>query len=231
MWVHSVKTDHQGYVVRFKARLVTLVNYQRPGVDFHETIAPVARMLSVRLLVGLAARLGLQVYGGGINAAYLNARLQIQQYLHSIDGYPCEINGHMYVVLKALYVLQQSGREWNSELNQRLGEHGYQQSLTEPCLYYRFKGDTIMYVLVYVDDILVATNNEQCKKELFEELDKVYGIKDQGLLKEYLGIEIEQTTEHIVIRLSKYAQDILEIFFYYSEAHAVGIPMEVNAQF
>uniref|UniRef100_H3H946 Reverse transcriptase Ty1/copia-type domain-containing protein n=1 Tax=Phytophthora ramorum TaxID=164328 RepID=H3H946_PHYRM len=186
MWVYAAKTDHQGFVIRFKARIVALGNYQRPGVDFRETFAPVARMSTFRLLLALAAKL-------------------------------------------ALYGLRQSGREWNSELNQWLGEHGYQQSLTEPCLYYRFDGDTIMYVLVYVDDKLVATNNEQCKKDLFVDLDKAYGIKDQGQLNEYLGIEVEQTAEHIVIRQSKYAREILEKLGY-SEAHAVGNPMEVNTR-
>jgi KUP system potassium uptake protein len=85
-----------------------------------------------------------------------------------------------------------------------------------------------MYVLVYVDDILVATNIERCKILLFEDLDNSYGIKDQGLLTQYLGIEIKQTDEHITIRQSKYARDILHTFGY-EHAHPVGNPMEVNA--
>jgi hypothetical protein len=201
-----VKTDHQGYVIRFKARIVALGNNRRPGVDFRETFAPVARMYSFRLLFAVAAMLKLKVYGGDINTAYLNAWLRIRQYLRSIDGYPCEINGNIYIILKALYGLHQSGKEWNLELNEWIREHGYQQSLTEPCLYYRFDGDTIINVLVYVDDKLVATNNEQCKVELFEELDKTYGINDQRLLKEYLGIEVEQTAAHIQFGQSKYAR-------------------------
>jgi hypothetical protein len=89
------------------------------------------------------------------------------------------------VVLKALYGLRQSGREWNSELNQWLLDRGYLRSMPEPCLYYRFENDTVMLVLIYVDDILVATNDEEGKKELFADLDKAYGIKDQGLLTDY----------------------------------------------
>ncbi|GMF18507.1 unnamed protein product [Phytophthora fragariaefolia] len=46
MWVYALKSDQQGYLVRFKARIVALGNYQRPGIDFHETFAPVARMSS-----------------------------------------------------------------------------------------------------------------------------------------------------------------------------------------
>ncbi|KAE9018981.1 hypothetical protein PR001_g13989 [Phytophthora rubi] len=228
-WVYSTKSDHQGYVIRFKARIVAFGNHQRPGIDFRETFSPVARMSSFRMLVALAAALGLDLYGGDINTAYLNAVLKIRQYLQSIDGFPCEIDGHVYVVLKALYGLRQSGREWNSELNQWLLDRGYLRSLTEPCLYYRFEGNTIMLVLIYVDDILVATNDEESKKALFNDLDKAYGIKDQGLLTDYLGVEVYQTAEQITIRQSKYAREILERFGY-GNAHSVGNPMEVNAR-
>ncbi|KAE9170115.1 hypothetical protein PF005_g27686 [Phytophthora fragariae] len=227
--VYALKSDHEGYVIRFKARIVAFGNHQRPGIDFVETFAPVARMSSFRLMVALAATLHLQLYGGDINTAYLNALLKIRQYLRSIDGFPCEIDGHMYVVVKALYDLRQSGREWNSELNGWLLENGYQRSLTEPCLYYKLDGESIMLVLVYVDDILVATDDEAKKCELFKALDKAYGIKDQGLLTSYLGVEVEQTEEHVTIRQSKYAREILETFGYLN-AHAVGNPMETNVR-
>ncbi|KAG3062130.1 hypothetical protein PI124_g22721 [Phytophthora idaei] len=106
-WVYDIKTDHQGYVIRFKARIVALGNFQRPGTDFRETFSPVARMSSFRMMVALAAELHLKLYGGDINTAYLNALLGIRQYLRSIEGYPCEIDGHMCVVVKALYGLRQ----------------------------------------------------------------------------------------------------------------------------
>ena len=78
------------------------------------------------------------IYGGGINTSYLNALLSINQYLRSISGYPCKVNGHAYVVQKALYGLHQSGYDWKLELNQRFLYHGYQRSRVEPCLSYLF---------------------------------------------------------------------------------------------
>ncbi|OWY99380.1 Integrase, catalytic core protein [Phytophthora megakarya] len=200
MWVYAVKSDYQGYVVRFKARIVALGNYQCPGIDFLETFAPVARMSSFRMLMAIAAELELDVYG---------------------------VPGYIYIVLKALYGLHQSGREWNSEFNQWFINHGYQRSLTEPCLYYRLDGDAIMYVLVYVDDILVATNNEQCKSQVFKELNEAYGLKDQGLLSQYLGVEVKQMKESITLSQGQYAREILEKFGY-ERVHTVGNPMEVN---
>ncbi|KAG3235934.1 hypothetical protein PI124_g19044 [Phytophthora idaei] len=228
-WVYALKSDHEGYVIRFKARIVAFGNYQRPGIDFCETFSPVAQMSSFRMLVALAAALHLKLYGGDINTAYLNAMLAIRQYLRSIDGFPCAVDGHVYMVVKALYGLRQSGREWNSELNQWLLGRGYQRSMTEPCLYYRFDGNTIMLILVYVDDIMVATNEEEGKKNLFDDLDTAYGIKDQGLLTQYLGIEMAQTDDSVTNNQSKYAREILETFGY-SQAHAVGNPMETNVK-
>ncbi|KAG2793043.1 hypothetical protein PC111_g23198 [Phytophthora cactorum] len=77
-----------------------------------------------------------------------------------------------------------------------------------------------MLILVYVDDIMVATNDEE-EKKLFDDLDTAYGIKDQGLLTQYLGIEVAQTDDSVTINQSKYAREILETFGY-SQAHALG---------
>ncbi|KAG2776373.1 hypothetical protein PC129_g6398 [Phytophthora cactorum] len=86
-----------------------------------------------------------------------------------------------------------------------------------------------MLILVYVDDIMVATNEEEGKKILFDDLDTAYGIKDQGLLTQYLGIEVAQTDDSVTINQSKYAHEILETFGY-SQAHAVGNPMETKVK-
>ncbi|KAJ0394049.1 hypothetical protein ATCC90586_009233 [Pythium insidiosum] len=180
MWVYALKKDAHGYIIRFKARLVALGNWQRPGIDFKETFSPVARMSSFRDLVGISVVKGLRLYGGDINTTYLNASLEIQQYIQSIEGFPCNEPGHVYVVKKALYGLRQSGREWNTEINGWLLGRGFVRCATEPCLYFLIEGDMIEYLLVYVDDVVCATNNERFKCTLFADLDQEYGLKDEG---------------------------------------------------
>ena len=66
-------------------------------------------------------------------------------------------------------------------------------------MYYCFHGNTIVYVLVYVDDILIATNNADYKMSLMNDLNDDDVIKDQGLLTQYLGIEVKQTETQITI--------------------------------
>ena len=69
--------------------------------------------------------------------------------------------------------------------------NGYDRCSSEPCLYYRTsKDEEITLVLVYVDDILCATNIEAAKTDLFTKLNVSYGIKDQGVLSEYLGVQV-----------------------------------------
>ncbi|KAG2769267.1 hypothetical protein PC129_g1962 [Phytophthora cactorum] len=93
-----------------------------------------------------------------------------------------------------------------------------------PYLYYRIEDEKIMLVLAYVDDILVSSNDGQREVKLFEDLDVEYGIKDQGLLAQYLGVEVVQTAEYTTIGQTKYSREFLEKFGY-GNAHAVGNPM------
>ncbi|CAH0476958.1 unnamed protein product [Peronospora belbahrii] len=85
-------------------------------------------------------------------------------------------------------------------LNATLGIKQYLESLegyldntiycrTEPCLYYYRRDGEFAIVL---DDILCATENVEFKTSMFQKLDKVYGLKDQGFFNTYLGVEVEQ---------------------------------------
>ncbi|CAI5701243.1 unnamed protein product [Peronospora effusa] len=212
MWVFAVKTDHLGYVVRFKARVVARGDKQRPGIDFKDTFSPVARMATFRMFIAVCIIRDMVIYQGDINTAYLNATLGIKQYLEEVEGYPCEDKGMIYVIDKALYGLRQSGREWNTEVNSWFIDYGFKQCETEPCLYFYDRDGIFAIVLLYVDDILCATKNAEFKQEMFERLDKNYGLKDQGLLNTYLGVQVEQTSDAIKIHQKKYCEEIIERF-------------------
>ncbi|CAH0478159.1 unnamed protein product [Peronospora belbahrii] len=92
MWVLDLKTDHLDNVVRFRARIVARVDKQRPGIDYVETLSPVARMAMFRLFVAVCVQLELPSYQSEINTAYLNETLGIKQYLESLEGYPVAPN-------------------------------------------------------------------------------------------------------------------------------------------
>ena len=96
--------DYEGPVIRFKDRIVDLVNNERPKIDFGDTFDPVARISSFRILLALAAIQGLQLYGGDANTTYLKSWLTGKQYISIIDGYPCKTSSYMYVVHQTLWI-------------------------------------------------------------------------------------------------------------------------------
>lgn len=63
----------------------------------------------------------------------------------------------------------------------------------------KYEEDTIALVLVYVDDVLCATNDSDFKSKMFEDPNTAFGLKDQGELAQYLGVEVQQTGNEIFI--------------------------------
>ncbi|KAG2978458.1 hypothetical protein PC120_g25314 [Phytophthora cactorum] len=160
--------------------------------------------------------------------AYLNARNRALAFVRSIAGFPLK-RGWVYKVNNALYGLHESGREWYDELYGWPSSKGLQRSLTEPCLYYFFDGDTTPLVLVYVDDIICATIKESWKTQLFADLQAKYGIKDLGRLSNYLGVQVDCQPHGVLLHLAKYAKKVLERLGF---ASAIGCrsPMDTTVK-
>lgn len=75
------KYDSDGRVERRKARLVARRFAQRPGIDFHDTFVPVARLGSMRLLLALAIKYDLKVHQLDITTAYLHGTIEEETYM------------------------------------------------------------------------------------------------------------------------------------------------------
>ncbi len=80
-WIYKVKYNVDGSVQRNKARLVAKGYSQQPGVDFHETFAPVARLDTVRALISLAAQNVWLLYQLDVKSAFLNGELKEEVYV------------------------------------------------------------------------------------------------------------------------------------------------------
>src|ERR1700678_4467485 len=86
-WVFRIMQDHNGKIVKHKARLVVKGFSQIPGIDFVETFAPLMRLETFRLLMALATKLGLVIHVVDIVGAYLNGTLQEAIYMEQPPDY------------------------------------------------------------------------------------------------------------------------------------------------
>jgi hypothetical protein len=106
-WVLKLKRDEVNAIIKYKARLVARGFLQQEGIDFDDAFAPVARMVSVRLLLALAAHEGWRVHHMDVKSALLNSDLKEKVYMHQPPRFTIpDKEGKVLRLRKALYVLR-----------------------------------------------------------------------------------------------------------------------------
>jgi hypothetical protein len=105
---------------------------------------------------------------------------------------------HVCKLDKAIYGLKQASRAWYSKLSTKLVQLGFIASKGDTSLFIYMKGEVIIYLLIYVDDIVVASSSNQVVEALLSNLRKDFALKDLGPLHYFLGIEAEQIKEGII---------------------------------
>ena len=212
-WVFKTKLNLDGTVQKNKARLVAKGYAQKPGIDYNETFAPVARLDTIRTLTTLAAQKSWKLYQLDAKSAFLNGVLEEEVYVEQPDGFV--ISGKedkVYKLHKALYGLKQAPRAWYAEIDTYFTQCGFIKSLSEATLYTKARGDEFMIVSIYVDDIVYTGNSNGLLKEFKEDMMVKYEMTDLGLLHHFLGIGIIQTHTSIFIHQGKYAASLLNKF-------------------
>ena len=195
---------------RYKARLVAKGYTQVAGLDYQETFAPVAKMVTVRLLLGIAAAQGWHLYQLDVNNAFLHGDLLEDVYMRLPPGYGRKGETRVCKLQKSLYGLKQASRQWFLKLTSALKDAGYQQSKADYSLFVRSKGASLTAILVYVDDVILAGNDLSFIEKTKEFLASRFKLKDLGKLKYFLGIEVARSSRGISLSQRKYALEILE---------------------
>ena len=143
-WVYKTKLNLDGSVLKNKARLITKSYAQKPGLDYNETDAPVARLDTIRTLIALATQNDWKLYRLNVKSAFLNEVLQEEVYMDQPEGFV--VRGKEYKVYrlhKALYGLKQAPRAWYGEIDAYFSQCGFEKSLSEPTLYIKSTGEKV----------------------------------------------------------------------------------------
>jgi transposase InsO family protein len=187
-WVYKIKKDENGKSI-FKARLVAQGFTQRSGIDYDEVFAPVARDTTFRLLLSVAGMKNYTVCQYDIKTAFLNGKLDEEIYLEQPPGF--KEGNQVYRLRKCLYGLKQAAHVWNQTLHESLIKNGCEQNETDKCLYKKEKHGKICFIIIHVDDMLTATDDQNLSLELMKNIGMDFQIKHLGRVKSYLGIEVE----------------------------------------
>ena len=128
---------------------------QKPGIDYFDTYAPVARISTIRLLIALAAIHILVVYQMDVKTAFLNGELEEEVYMKQPEGFIMPSNEHKVCKpIKSLYGLKQTPKQWHQKFDEVILSSGFNLNQSDKCVYSRFDSSSSgVIICLYVNDM------------------------------------------------------------------------------
>jgi hypothetical protein len=114
---------------------------QVQGVDYFETFAPVARLVSIRFILAVAARNDWEINMFDFHSAY-----------HEV----ADRSRYVVKLRKSLYGLKQAGRRWYDTLCASLASIGFRRSLADPAVFFIRVGNDVVILFIHVDDTTIT---------------------------------------------------------------------------
>ncbi|GKE03301.1 retrovirus-related pol polyprotein from transposon RE1 [Tanacetum coccineum] len=167
---------------------------QQHGKDYFDTFSPVTKPITIRTILSIALSKNWSLRQLDVNNAFLHGTLHEDVFMTQPPGYiNPEFPHHICKLKKALYGLKQAPRAWYIELTNFLLHFGFRKSLADASLFIYQAQKVTCYLLVYVDDIVLAGNDSQFLDHFVNALSKKFSIKDLGILHHFLGVEVVPT--------------------------------------
>jgi len=211
-WVYRTKVEADGSI-RYKARLVVQGFEQ---VEHGETFAPVARLTTVRMLLAVSALKNWQVHHMDVTTAFLNPSIGDEiVYISPPEGFEWldpglygQAGSRVLRLQKALYGLKEAPRLWFQDIDAYLHSIGFKSSLSDSNLYL----SPAVILILYVDDVLLAGSNTSNIQKVKARLLLKYKMKDLGPVRQFLGLEIYQSSGRIQVKQERFITSILRRF-------------------
>ncbi|KAG0155364.1 hypothetical protein PDIDSM_939 [Penicillium digitatum] len=178
----------------YKARLVARGFRQVKDLDFYEVYAVVAKPMSFKVFAAVAAAKGWYLHHVDIVTAFLYAELKEPIEIELPEIQREEYPDHIGLLMKTIYGLKQSPGSDHSIFVKR--QHG----------------GSPLYVMVYVDDLLVLSPSEDAIQQFKSAISKHFDTSDKGKLQRYLAINVHYANGIIHLSQADYVEKILVRF-------------------
>ena len=229
-WVFDLKVDADGFITRFKARLVLKGFRQLRGVDFYETYSPVVSAVAVRLVLALLCSRGWASRQIDFRTAFLNSEMKEELYMTLPEGFQ-EVSPEGLIlvglVLMSIYGTKQAGLNWYRLARDTLLDLGFIQSEADLCLFKMRRGKDMIYVCLYVDDLNGGSANQELIDWVVAALASKFKIEDQGEISWYLKQRIVRTQSSLFIIQDAYVDTVLARYGM-TDCKGIATPAEPN---
>ncbi|KAJ8706101.1 hypothetical protein PYW07_010878 [Mythimna separata] len=222
-WVYKRKPGNI-----YKARLVVRGFQQKDNID--DTYSPVAKMQTLKLLLSYSCQYSFHIHQMDVETAFLNGKVVSEVYVKQPQGYN-DVTNKVYKLNKALYGLKESPRAWYECFNDFIEKLGFYRSKYDYCLYIKRDNNVTIYILVYVDDLLICCRDVKVIIDIKKQLNNKFKMKDLNKVKNYIGIDIEYDYDNSINVLTlcqKNYIDSLAEKYNIKNSKLYKTPMELN---
>ena len=161
-------------------------------------------------MLAIANQLDLELHQMDVQTS---GELKEEIYMNQAEGFLKKGKENLVCKLnKSLYGLKQASRCWFKTMDTFLKGKGYEQSMSDNCLYIKRVGKEFIIISLFVDDLLLACNSLQMLKREKGELQKRFCMKDLGEVHYLLGIQIERdrAKKKMLLHQARYLSDMLQ---------------------
>ena len=202
-WIFKRKRGTNGKVETYKARLVAKGYRQRYGIDYDETFSPVAMLKSIQIILALAAYFDYEIWQMDVRTAFLNGELDEEVYMMQPEGFTSIDESKVCRLHKSIYGLKQASRSWNKRFDKCIKTYGFVKNGEESCVYKWTNGSTVVFLVLYVDDILLIGNDIPALQGIKVWLLSQFSMKDLGEASYILGMKIYRDRSKKLLGLSQ----------------------------
>ncbi|GJV61588.1 retrovirus-related pol polyprotein from transposon TNT 1-94 [Tanacetum coccineum] len=213
-WLFKIKEWIEGgQKPRYNAWLVARGFTQRAGIDYNKVFYLVVRHISIRVILALTACKDYELEQLDVKTTFLHGNHEKVIYMRQPPGY--EQGNKVCLLKKSLYGLKQSPRQWYRRFDEYMLSNWFKRSSYDNCVYYKsYAPGEYIYLLLYVDDMLIACKSKAKIGSTKSLLKKEFDIKELGEAKKILGMEIvrDQSRKILMVSQSRYVSKILNNF-------------------